>query len=299
MQPSSAPTISFLSDYGIADEFVGVVKGVIRQLAPEALVIDITHSVPAYDVRSGSLTLSRAVQYLPDGVVLGIVDPGVGTARRAIAVEVSNDGCHLLFVGPDNGLFAPAVSMAGGATRAYELTNTDLHLAAPGATFAGRDIFAPVAARLAAGMPIEEVGTPLDPNLLLPGVLPLSRNEEAALHAEVLWVDHYGNAQLNVDPDEVRAFGDIVSLSIGSARLRRSARVVRAYGDLKPGEVGLVVDSYGLLAVSLDRANAAGELGLADGTSVVIADADAPDLRAANTPTPINLGSKPRTAAQD
>ena len=124
------PTISFLSDYGTADEFVGVVKSVIRQLAPDALVIDVTHEVPRHDVRAGGLTLARAAQYLAPGVVLAVVDPGVGTDRRAIAVEVG-DGESVL-VGPDNGLLAPAVAMVGGATRASSLTNPEHRLEAPG-----------------------------------------------------------------------------------------------------------------------------------------------------------------------
>jgi S-adenosyl-L-methionine hydrolase (adenosine-forming) len=306
MQPSSAPTISFLTDYGLADEFVGVVKGVIRQLAPDASVVDVSHGVAAHDVRAGSLTLSRAVQYLPDGVVLAIVDPGVGTHRRAIAVEVNNDDCRLVFVGPDNGLLAPAVAMAGGATRAFELSNTDLHLHAPGATFAGRDIFAPVAARLAAGMPIEECGAPIDPNTLLPGVLPLSRLEDNMLFAEVLWVDHFGNAQLNVDPEELVPFGDVVSIRFGGVDGRaRSARLARAYGELRTGEIGLVIDSYGLISVSLDRASAAKELGLAESMSVVIGHADGvagadgsegrvPSSQGASNPVPVSLGMRPR-----
>jgi S-adenosyl-L-methionine hydrolase (adenosine-forming) len=299
MQPSSAPTISFLTDYGLADEFVGVVKGVIRQLAPDTVVIDVSHGVTAHDVRAGSLTLSRAVQYLPDGVVLAIVDPGVGTTRRAIVVEVNNDDCHLMFVGPDNGLLAPAVAMAGGATRAFELSNTDLHLDAPGATFAGRDIFAPVAARLSAGMPIEECGVALDPNLLLPGVLPLSRSENDMLFAEVLWVDHFGNAQLNVDPAEVAPFGDVVSVRFGGVDAApRSGRVAKTYGELRTGEIGLVVDSYGLLSVSLDRTSAARELGLAEAMSVVISHADAPTPAARPAPVSVSLRTRPN-AAQD
>jgi S-adenosyl-L-methionine hydrolase (adenosine-forming) len=287
MEPT-APTISFLTDYGLADEFVGVVKGVIRQLAPATQVIDISHAVRPFDVRAGSLTLTRAVQYLPDGVVLAVVDPGVGTNRKAIAVEVSNDECHLIFVGPDNGLMAPAVSMVGGATRAFELTNTALFLSAPGATFAGRDIFAPIAARLSAGMPIEEVGTPIDPNLLLPGVLPLSREEDGQVLAEVLWVDQYGNAQLNVDPAEVAQFGGVVSLMFGKST--RTAHVVSTFGDLKTGEIGLVVDSYGLLAITLDRANASTDLGIAEGMAITIGAADAPPRPA---PTPISITTKP------
>src|SRR6478752_4835017 len=125
-------TVSFLSDYGLADEFVGVVKAVVRDLAPHVQVIDLTHSVTAYDVRGGSLALARAIPYVPSGVVLAVVDPGVGTARRAVAIEVA-DGEGVL-VGPDNGLLAPAVAMAGGAGRAVVLNNTAYQLGAPGAT---------------------------------------------------------------------------------------------------------------------------------------------------------------------
>ena len=142
-------TVSFLSDYGTTDEFVGVVHSVIRSLAPEVRVIDITHHVPVHDVRAGALTLARSAQYLSAGVVVAVVDPGVGTERRAIAVEVG-DGASVL-VGPDNGLLAPAVAMVGGASRAFELTNSAFHLQAPGNSFDGRDVFAPVAAHLCAG----------------------------------------------------------------------------------------------------------------------------------------------------
>ena len=165
------PTISFLSDYGTADEFVGVVKSVIRQLAPDAVVIDVTHDVPRFDVRAGGLTLARAAQYLAPGVVLAVVDPGVGTDRRRIAIEVG-DGESVL-VGPDNGLLAPAVAMVGGATRAFELTSTEHRLEAPGPTFDGRDVFAPAAAHLSTGVPLEALGPEIDPITLLPGILPV------------------------------------------------------------------------------------------------------------------------------
>ncbi|HEX9258766.1 MAG TPA: SAM-dependent chlorinase/fluorinase, partial [Acidimicrobiales bacterium] len=161
-------TISFLSDYGLVDEFVGVVKGVLRDRAPHATVIDITHEVPAHDVRAGSLTLARAVQYLPSGVVLAIVDPGVGTDRRGIAIEVA--GGEGVLIGPDNGLLAPAAQMAGGAERAVVVTNAELHIPAPGATFAGRDVFAPVAAHLCNGGELTDLGDLVDPDGLMPGV---------------------------------------------------------------------------------------------------------------------------------
>lgn len=192
-------TISFLSDYGLVDEFVGVVRSVIRSLAPHASVVDITHGIAAHDVRGGSLALVRAVQYLAPGVVLAVVDPGVGTERRAVAVEVGEDG-EAVFVGPDNGLLAPAVAMVGGASRAVELTSSAYHLPAPGPTFAGRDVFAPVAAHLCNGVDLLELGDGVDPVTLRPGMLPLTRREGDRLVAEVLWVDRFGNVQLNVDP---------------------------------------------------------------------------------------------------
>ena len=164
-----AVTFSFLSDYGLADEFVGVCKGVVLSFAPDVRVLDITHEIPPHDVRAGALTLVRAVQYLPPGVVLAVVDPGVGTDRRLVAAQTAD---HVL-VGPDNGLLAPAVGMVGGASTVISLTNTDLHLPAPGPTFAGRDVLAPAAGNLAAGMPIEELGEVVDPAGLVPGLVSL------------------------------------------------------------------------------------------------------------------------------
>lgn len=282
------PTISFLTDYGLSDEFVGVVKGVIRQLAPETQVIDVSHDVAPHDIRAGSLTLVRAVQYLPDGVILAVVDPGVGTARRAIAVEAGDDG--MILVGPDNGLLAPAAAILGGARRAYSLTNTELHLATPGATFAGRDVFAPVAAHLSKGMDITEVGAEIDPAGLMPGMLPLSRIDEGAIIGEVLWVDRFGNAQLNIDPDEIAEFGDRVSLHFGTAL--RTAKRADTYGAIKSGEIGLVVDSYGLVSVCLDRRSASQELGLHAGTGITLSAPTDEPARPSGTVTPVQLGAR-------
>lgn len=263
-------TISFLSDYGLADEFVGVVKAVIRQLAPHTTVIDVCHEVPPHDVRAGALMLARAVQYLPPGVVLAVVDPGVGTDRRAVAVEAGEEAGPTLFVGPDNGLLAPAVAMAGGARRAVALTNPDYQLASPGgATFAGRDVFAPAAAHLANGVELAELGEPVDPLSLLPSLIPVTRTDDSgALVAEVLWIDRYGNAQLNVDPDEIGDMGDRILMRFGEQV--RTVRRARAYADIGPGEVGLVVDSYGLVSVCVERASAAELLGLRTGDTVVL-----------------------------
>jgi S-adenosyl-L-methionine hydrolase (adenosine-forming) len=259
-------TVTFLSDFGVRDEFVGVVKSVIRDLARHVTVIDLTHDIAPYDVRGASLALARSIQYVASGVVLAIVDPGVGTDRRAVAVEVG-DGEGVL-LGPDNGLLAPAVAMAGGAGRSVLLNNREYQLEAPGATFAGRDIFGPAAAHLCNGVDLAELGDAVDPISLLPGIVPLARPEGAGVLAEVLWVDRFGNAQLNLGADDIDGWGDRVRLRIGDAV--RSAVVVGAYGTLGPGQVGLVVDSYGLLAVCLDRRSAADELGLGPADPVVL-----------------------------
>ncbi len=271
-------TVSFLSDYGLADEFVGVVKAVIRAIAPETKVIDVSHQVPPHDIRAGSLVLARSIQYLPTGVVLAVVDPGVGTVRRALAVEVGGDesdgatGGRSVLLGPDNGLLAPAVALAGGARRAVALTNTDWHLAAPGPTFAGRDVFGPAAAHLCAGVELDELGEAVDPFTLVPGIVPLSREENGGVEGEVLWVDRFGNAQLNIGPDEIDGMGSPVVVRIGE-RTRSAARV-SSFAELATGQVGLVVDSYGLVAVALDRRSAAEELALGAGDPIRLEPTD-------------------------
>ena len=258
-------TVSFLSDYGIGDEFVGVVKSVIRAIEPEVAVIDVTHEIPPHDIRAGSLALARAAQYLVPGVVLAVVDPGVGSDRRAVAVEVGSG--ESVLVGPDNGLLAAAVGMVGGADRVVELTNPDYHLPSPGATFAGRDIFAPVAAHLCAGVALEDLGTRIEPSSLQPGMIPLPFADGGAVAAQVLWVDRFGNAQLNVGPDDVDHLGDRLRLVMGERT--RLARRATSFAELG-AEVGLVLDSYGLLAVSLDRHPASVDLGLSAGDEVKI-----------------------------
>lgn len=287
-------TVSFLSDYGTRDEFVGLVKAVIRDLAAHALVLDLTHEITPYDVRAGSLALARSIGYVPSGVVLAVVDPGVGTARRGVAIEVA--GGEGVLIGPDNGLLAPAVAMAGGAERAVVLTNPAYRLPAPGATFDGRDVFAPAAAHLCNGVDLAELGDAVDPDELLPGVVPLSRDEGGVLHCEVLWVDRFGNCQLNVGPDEVTAHaltgGGRVRVSAsdpltGASPTVRVARLCTAFAEIEPGAVGLVTDSYGMLALALDRRSAADDLGIAAGSLVTIAPLD--DDSAVPPSSPVTL----------
>ena len=267
--PGRHDTVTFLSDYGLVDEFVGVVRSVLRDLAPHVAVVDLTHGVPAHDVRAGSLTLARAVQYVAPGVILAVVDPEVGTERRAVAVEVL-DG-RAVFVGPDNGLLAPAVAVAGGATRAVEITNPDYRLPAPGATFDGRDVFAPAAAHLCNGIDLGELGPDISPASLLPATLPIPREEGGVLVAEVLWVDAFGNCQINVGPEEVGRWGDAIMVRWGDEA--RVAHRADSFAELGEGRLGLVTDSYGVLALCFDRRSAAEELGIGSGAEIRLEEA--------------------------
>ena len=267
--------VSLLTDYGLADEFVGVVKCVITDGAPHVRITDITHGVPAFDVRAGSLALARAVPYVPEGIIMAVVDPGVGSARRALAIEVA--GGRGVFLGPDNGLLPSAVAMAGGPDRVFVLDNTDLHLESHGATFAGRDVFAPVAAYLANGGDIEQVGTAIDASTVMPGLVPVATTETREPHGEglrceVTWVDTFGNCQLNIGPDEAAHLGPVLRIVLDDDV--RSARVCTHYAEIGQGAVGAVVDSYGMLALSVDSGSAAAELRLQAGDAVFIVAGD-------------------------
>jgi S-adenosylmethionine hydrolase len=276
--------VALLTDYGLDDEFVGVLKSVIIDIAPHARITDITHGVPPFDVRWGSLALARAIQYVPAGVIVAVVDPGVGSSRRPVAIEVA--GGNGVLVGPDNGLLPPAAAMAGGAERAFVLSNTDLHLEAPGTTFAGRDVFAPVAAHLCNGGTIEEVGEEIDIATLMPGLVPLSTPEVHPVHGEgvrceVTWVDHYGNCQLNVGPSDVSALGPVMRAVVGDDV--RSVRLETHFAALDEGAIGAVIDSYGMVALAVDRGSAAAELRLQPGDAVLLFRGDGP------APAPVTL----------
>ena len=192
----STPLITFLSDYGLEDDFVGVCHAVIAGLCPQARVIDLVHWVPRGDVRAGALMLRGALPFIPVGVHLAVVDPGVGSVRRGVALRVA-DG--RLLVGPDNGLLAPAAALAGGVVEAVDLGASPFALSPISATFHGRDLFAPVAARLAGGAALGDAGTPLDTGSLVALELPRARVVDGVLVAHVLHVDRFGNVQLDVE----------------------------------------------------------------------------------------------------
>ncbi len=269
-------TISFLSDFGTVDESVGLVKAVIRDIAAHVAVIDLSHEIPVFDVRAGSLALARSIAYVPSGLILAVVDPGAGTARKCVAIEVG--GGEGVFLGPDNGLLAPAVAMAGGAERAVALTNDEFHLSSPGATHAARDIFAPVAAAICNGTDLAELGDEVDAALLMPGVIPLPRDgTNGGLICEVLWVDRFGNAQLNIGEDDLsEAWGDDwgSQLRVSFGEEHRSMKIVRAYDDIPTGGPGLIVDSFGMLTVAFDRDSASNRFGIAPTDQVTLARYD-------------------------
>ena len=264
-------TISFLSDYGHEDEFVGVVHSVIRSIAPHVAIIDVTHGIAAHDTRAGGLALARAANYLCPGVVVAVVDPGVGTQRRAVAIEVGDGASYL--IGPDNGLLAPAVGLVGGATRAIELTSQDHRVPlAGGATFDGRDVFAPAAAHLCNGVSLEELGEDIDTASLLPGVLPVSHQDGDELVAEVLWIDRFGNCQLNVDPVDVDRFG--TTMLVVMPNTEKIGMRTEAYDQIPTGRAGLMVDSSGFLSLAIARGSAASEFDLAEGDEIRLAATD-------------------------
>jgi len=280
----SYDTITFLSDFGHTDESVGVVRSVIRAIAPDTAVIDLGHGIRPYDIRGGGLLLARSAPFVAMGIVVAVVDPGAGSGRRAVAVEVG-DGASIL-VGPDNGLLAPAVALVGGASRAVELTNKEYHLESEGPTFAGRDIFGPVAAHLSNGVTLDEIGTPIDPSSLMPGLLPVSREEDGDIVADVLWVDQFGNVQLNVDPEDIEHLGERVTMYMGETV--QSAFRVACYDDIEGVGVGLVTDAHGLIAIAARQASAATQLGLSEGNEVRLSSGGS--ARAEGIP--VQLGKK-------
>jgi hypothetical protein len=261
--------ISFLSDFGLVDEFVGVVHGVLAKLAPESRVIDVGHGTPRGDVRAAALSLTRAIQYLPEGVALVVVDPGVGSGRKALAVETEWG----YFVGPDNGVLSPAVAMMGGASTMVSIENPEAMIPSPGETFHGRDVFGPAAALLASGeASIEELGPVLGPHAVQPLLLPLPETIGGTVAGEAWWVDHFGNVQTNIGPEDLAlvglAPGSMVTVKTGATL--HSIPWVTAYSDVGPGEPLLHVDSAGLIAIAVREGAADQDLNLSEGVPVTL-----------------------------
>jgi S-adenosyl-L-methionine hydrolase (adenosine-forming) len=266
----SDPVITFLSDYGLHDGFVGVCHGVIARICPQARVIDLTHGVRRHDIRGGALVLRGALAYLPVGVHLAVVDPDVGAERRAVALRLADDR---LLVGPDNGLLSLAAGVGGGVVEAVDIGLSSFRLEPVSATFHGRDIFAPVAAQLAAGVPIAEVGEPSDPDQLVRIELPRPQRRDGLLVAHAIYVDHFGNVQLDVRHEDLSEtglkLGRPVGLEGGSGG-GHLAHYALTFADVRPGEVLIYEDADRTLALAVSHGNAAERLGLAVGDEVRI-----------------------------
>ena len=262
--------ITFLSDYGTDDEFVGVVHAVIARIAPEARVIDLSHGIPRHGVLHGALTLARALPYGPPGVHLAVVDPEVGARRRAVALRTADE--DRLLVGPDNGLLLPAAERFGGIAEVVEISESPWRLEPLSATFHGRDLFAPVAARLARGEPLAEAGSPIEPVELVPLELPRPRRDGGGLEATVVSVDAFGNVALLADHTDLAAaglrIGRPVAVQVGDTALE--AMYARTFADVRPGDALVYEDATRAIAVAINTGDAAGELRVRPGQVVRI-----------------------------
>ena len=249
--------ITFLTDYGVADDFAGVCRAVIARIAPGAQVIDISHGIGRHDVRQASAILADSLPYAPVGVHLAIVDPGVGGPRRAVAVRTEGDG-HLL-VGPDNGLLPPAVDVLGGAAEAVDISESPFRLEHPSATFHGRDLFAPVAAHLAAGAELADAGVPVDPATLVrnPASRPRLTQQGAFAHADR--IDGFGNVALDLTVEDMRGnpLAGSTRVSVGCRSQRRVALRAESFGDVEDGAFLFYEDSSGRMALAINRGSAA------------------------------------------
>ena len=254
--------LTFLTDYGLDDDFVGVCHAVIAGIAPDARVVDLAHSVPRHDIRSGALMLQRALPFAPPGVHLAVVDPEVGGRRRAIALRTAEEDRFL--VGPDNGLLLPAAGRFGGVSEAVEISESPFALRPVSATFHGRDLFAPVAAHLAAGRGLLEAGTPLEPGELRTLVLPEARVEDGTLFTHVLGFDRFGNVALDATHEQLSAIGLRLGhrATVIAGGAERQVHYARAFADVGPGELLLYEDAYRTLALAVNRGSAVGRLGV-------------------------------------
>jgi S-adenosylmethionine hydrolase len=287
--------ITFLTDFGWSGGYVAACEATLASLRPEARVMHISHEVGVGDILEGATVLARVAPLCPVAVHLAVVDPGVGTDRRPLAL-LSRRGD--LLIGPDNGLLVPALEALGGASEAWVLDQDRVRARAGlsedhlSFTFHGRDLFAPAAALLSSGIPAGEFSAPVRLASLVPPSAPVAGIDRTALNAEVIEVDRFGNIGLALRFDDFRAATSRVDVEVlGEAVPHWSARLVRTYGELAPGELGLYRDSWGQVALALNGASAAQVLGVRRGMSIRIS----PAHESPPTDVPGSLG---RTAAE-
>ena len=268
------PFVSLLSDWGARDPSAAICHGVVLNIAPEALIIDITNEIEKFNIRHGALMLWCALPYLPVGAHIAVVDPGVGTERRPIAIETAR-GDYL--VGPDNGLLLPGAQRLGGVARAHAIDNVEYRLPVLTSTFHGRDLFSPAAAHLALGVPIEAIGPPIDARDLVDIDWPAVVVGDGVLETSVIYRDTFGNLKLaGVTADLLEALdglehGDRVEVSLEGARpKRRRVAWAPTFGEVAAGDYLLYEDSYGRLCIAQNQGNAAQTLPLAEGAAVTV-----------------------------
>jgi S-adenosylmethionine hydrolase len=263
--------ITFTSDYGLEDHFVGVCHGVMARVAPRVRVLDVSHAVRAQDVRQGAQVLAQAVPYLPRAVHLAVVDPGVGTGRGMVAVEAGGQ----VLVGPDNGLLVWAAEALGGVEGVHALQNPAYRLAPVSRTFHGRDVFAPAAAHLAAGVEPAELGPAVDPGRLVRLERAAARVDGGRVAGRVVAVDHFGNLALDLRPGDLEAAGvaagDPVEVRAGGRAHR--AVVGDTFASVPAGELLLHEDAFGSLEVAVNQGRAADRLAAGPGDRVEVAKA--------------------------
>jgi S-adenosylmethionine hydrolase len=261
--------ITFLSDFGHQDDFVGTCHGVIKRIAPEVQIIDITHGIPPQHVLQGALVLCNTLPYMPEGVHLAVIDPGVGGQRRPLALR-SGDGRYL--VGPDNGLLLPAADRLGGVEVAHELANPAFALDSVSRTFHGRDLFSPAAAHLALGVELEQLGPPVDPQALVRIEVPKPEVGHNRIRATILYVDHFGNIQLNLSREHLEEADVLpgVTVELELALERYYAVAARTFADAGPGDIILYEDAYRNVAIAISGGSAAEMFGVGAGQEVRI-----------------------------
>jgi S-adenosylmethionine hydrolase len=261
--------ITFLTDFGLQDDFVGTCHGVMKRIAPEVEIIDITHGIAPQAVLQGALTLANTLPFMPEGVHLAVVDPGVGGARRALALR---DGQGRIYVGPDNGLLIPAAEKLGGITEAHELANPEYALESVSRTFHGRDLFSPAAAHLALGVALSELGPPIDPDALARLDIPQPDVGTTRIHSTVLSIDRFGNIGLNLDRTHLDKAGVVpgtrVELLAGPERYYAIA--ARTFADARPGDIILYEDAYRNFALAISGGDAAAMFGATPGAEITI-----------------------------
>ncbi|MET0772690.1 MAG: SAM-dependent chlorinase/fluorinase [Candidatus Limnocylindrales bacterium] len=275
VRPGTRPVISFITDFGSRDPSAGIMRAVVLGICPDASVVDVSHEVEKYRIRDGALLMWSAAPYLPVGSHVAVVDPGVGTERRAVAMETAR-GDHL--VGPDNGILLPAAARLGGIVRVHQLESPQYRLPVISSSFHGRDIFAPAAAHLAMGVPLEFLGPAVDPRSLRILDWPEPEVHPGVLRSSVIYIDSFGSAKLSALGSHL--FGAVGSPELGQplfVRLVDQAGVVdlevawvETFGNVPPGQPLLFQDSYGRLALAVNQGSAANDLGIREDAEVII-----------------------------